>query len=71
MKRLFTLLSLLCVLAFASACHYDVNLSVKAWAELNYADGDVIRIDPVLFEGFHHNTFSHPHVAVTRKQISL
>ena len=55
MKRLFVLLSLLSALAFASACHYDVNLSVQARAELSYANGDIIRIDPVLFEGFHHN----------------
>ena len=55
MKRLLALLSLLCVLAFASACHYDVNLSVQARAELSSANGDIIRIDPVLFEGFHHN----------------
>jgi hypothetical protein len=55
MKRVLVLLSLVCALALASACHYDVNLSVKAKAELTYANGDVIRIDPVLFEGFHHN----------------
>jgi hypothetical protein len=55
MKRILALLSLVCALAFASACHYDVNLSVKADAELTYANGDVIRIAPVLFEGFHHN----------------
>ena len=55
MKRVLTLLSLVCALFLASACHYDVNLSVEADAELTYANGDVIRIDPVLFEGIHHN----------------
>jgi hypothetical protein len=55
MKRVLALLSLVCALAFASACHYDVNVSVQADAELTYANGDVIRISPVLFEGFHRN----------------
>ena len=54
MKRVLALLSLVCGLVLATACHYDVNLSVKADAELNYANGDVLRIDPVLYEGFHH-----------------
>jgi hypothetical protein len=55
MKRVLALLSLVCALALASACHSDVNLSVDASAELTYANGDVIRIDPVLYEGFHHS----------------
>ena len=54
MKRVLALLSLVCALFVASACHYDVNLSVQADAELTYANGDVLRIDPVLYEGFHH-----------------
>ena len=55
MKRVLALLSLVCALVLAGACHSDVNLSVQADAELTYANGDVIRIDPVLYEGFHHN----------------
>ena len=55
MKRVLALLSLVCALILAGACHFDVNLSVQADAELTYANGDVIRIDPVLYEGFHHN----------------
>ena len=58
MKRVLALLSLVCVLILAGACHYDVNLSVQADAELAYANGDVVRIDPVLFEGFHHKHLS-------------
>jgi hypothetical protein len=54
MKRILALLSLVCALFLASACHYDVNLSVRADAELTYANGDILRIDPVLYEGFHH-----------------
>ena len=58
MKRVLALLSLVCALFLASACHYDVNLSVKADAELTYASGNIIRIDPVLYEGFHHNSLT-------------
>lgn len=54
MKRVLLLLSLVCALVLAGACHYDVNLSVEADAEIAYANGDLIRIDPVLYEGFHH-----------------
>ena len=54
MKRVLALLSLACALFVASACHFDVNLSVEADATLTYANGDLIRIDPVLYEGFHH-----------------
>ena len=54
MKRVLALLSLVCALFATSACHFDVNLSVRADATLTYANGDLIRIDPVLYEGFHH-----------------
>ena len=54
MKRVLALLTLVCALFVVSACHFDVNLSVEADATLTYANGDVIRIDPVLYEGFHH-----------------
>ena len=54
MKRVLALLTLVCTLFAVSACHFDVNLSVEADATLTYANGDVIRIDPVLYEGFHH-----------------
>ena len=53
MKRVLALLSLVCALFVVSACHYDVNISVKADAELAYANGDILRIEPVLYEGFH------------------
>ena len=58
MKRLLALLSLVCVLAFASACHYETNISADASAELSYANGDLIRIDPVTYGGFHHSRFT-------------
>lgn len=58
MKRLLALLSLVCALFLASACHYDINLSVDASANLYYPDGDVITIQPVTYEGFHHNALS-------------
>ena len=54
MKRVLALLSVVCALLLAGACHYDVNISVQADADLTYANGDVLRIDPVLYEGFHH-----------------
>ena len=53
MKHILAILFLVCALFVASACHYDVNLSVEASAELSYDNGDYIRIDPVRFEGFH------------------
>lgn len=55
MKRVLALLSLVCALFTVSACHYETSLSVDASAELTYANGDLIRIDPATFEGFHHN----------------
>ena len=55
MKRILALLSLVCALFVASACHYDTNLSVDASAELTYANGDLIRVDPVTFENIHHS----------------
>ena len=58
MKRFLVLLSLACALFVASACHFDTNLSADASAELTYANGDLIRIDPVTYGGFHHNRFS-------------
>jgi hypothetical protein len=57
MKRVLALLSLVCALFLASACHYDVNLSAEADAELVYYD-EVIRLGPVLYEGFHKNHLS-------------
>ena len=58
MKRILALLSLVCALTLVSACHFDVNLSADASAELTYANGDLVRIDPVLYEGFHHSRFT-------------
>ena len=43
MKRVLALLSLVCVLFLASACHYDVSLSVEATADLLYYS-DPVRI---------------------------
>lgn len=57
MKRALALLSLVCALCLASACHYDVNLSVEADAELYYVD-EVVRVGPTLYEGFHKKALS-------------
>ena len=54
MKRVLALLALACALLAASACHYDVNLSVEADAELTYANGSVVRIDPFHWGSIHH-----------------
>ena len=53
MKRVLALISLVCALCIASACHYDVNLSVEADAELTFMSGEPVRVGPVLYEGFH------------------
>ena len=58
MKRVLALLSLVCALALASACHYETSISADASAELAYANGKVLRIDPVTYGGFHHNRFT-------------
>ena len=58
MKRILVLLSLVAALFVLGACHYDINLSVEAWAELTYDNGDHINITPVNYEGFHRRTFS-------------
>ena len=58
MKRVLALLSLVCALVVTRACHFDVNLSVQADATLTYPTGDLIRIDPVLYEGFHHKNLT-------------
>lgn len=31
----------------------EISISVKAYAVLSYANGDVVQIDPVFFKGFH------------------
>ena len=53
MKRVLTLLSLVCTLFVASACHFDVNLSVDADATLIYPDSAMIPVGPAHYEGFH------------------
>ena len=58
MKRVLALLSLACVLVLAGACHYETNISAEASAELTYANGDLIRIAPVTYGGFHHSRFT-------------
>lgn len=54
MKRVLALLALVCALVLAGSCTSDVNLSVKASAELSYAGGAVVTVSPLLYEGFHH-----------------
>ena len=58
MKRVLALLSLVCALFVTSACHYDVNLSVQADAELLYLNGPSVRVGPSFFEGFHHKNLT-------------
>ena len=58
MKRILVLLSLVAALFALDACHYDINLSVEAWAELTYDNGKPVNIDPVFYEGFHRRTLS-------------
>ena len=58
MKRVLALLSLVCALFVTSACHYDVNLSVEADAELLYLNGPSVRVGPSFFEGFHHKNLT-------------
>jgi len=58
MKRVLAILSLLGTLLLASACHFNVNLSADAWAEVSFVNGDMLRTDVVTYEGFHRNSFS-------------
>ena len=58
MKRVLALLSVVCALVLASACHYDVNLSVKADAELLYDGRPTVRVGPALYEGIHHKSLT-------------
>ncbi|MBR1705386.1 MAG: hypothetical protein IJ721_01200 [Bacteroidales bacterium] len=59
MRRfLYLVAACLALVGAASSCDVDTDLSVDARADLLYANGDVIHIDPVRYEGFHHNTFS-------------
>ena len=58
MKRILALLSLVCALFVTGACHYDVNLSVQADAELLYLNGPSVRVGPSLFEGIHHRNLT-------------
>ncbi|MBO6081824.1 MAG: hypothetical protein J6P46_02230 [Bacteroidales bacterium] len=58
MKRVLALLSLVCALFVASACHFDVNLSVEADATLFYPDTEVVSVGPSHYEGFHHKHLS-------------
>ena len=60
MKRVLALLSLVCALFVVSACHYDVNLSVQASADLFYPGRDnpyhISASEP--YGGFHRNSLS-------------
>ena len=58
MKRVLALLSVVCALCLVSACHYDVNLSVQADAELLYDGKPSVRVGPTLYEGFHHKSLT-------------
>ena len=53
MKRILVILSLIVALFAASSCTYETDLSVTASAELYYDNGDLIRIDPVTYGGYH------------------
>ena len=53
MKRVLVILSLIAALFVASSCTYETDLYVYASAELYYDNGDIIRIDPVKYEGYH------------------
>jgi len=58
MKRVLALLALVCAFLAFSACSYDIELAVDASADLNYANGDLIHIETVTFEGFHRRSLS-------------
>ena len=59
MKRTLAFLTFLVSLFAVSACHYNVNLSVAAHADLTYANGDILHTDIVEYEGYHRNSFSN------------
>ena len=58
MKRVLALLSLVCALALASACHSDVNLSVDASADLMIIGADILHIPTTNYTGFHRISLS-------------
>ena len=58
MKRLFLLLSLAAALFSLSACHYEYDLSVDAYADLSYENGDQFSTYEVHYDGFHQSAFS-------------
>ena len=58
MKRILVLLSLVCALFLASACHSEVNISVEATANMQYYGGGTLKVGPYSIGGFHHLTLS-------------
>ena len=59
MKRVLAILSLVCALFVAAACHYDISLSVDASADLSYFGKSVpTHIAPSTYTGFHRNSLS-------------
>jgi len=58
MKRLSLLLALVCGLFAVSACNYDIDLSVDAWTELSFENGDTERFGPSTYGGFHESALS-------------
>ena len=58
MKRALALLSLVAAFFLATACNYEVNLSVTASAELYYDNLDVVRVGPVTYGSFHRKYLS-------------
>ncbi len=58
MKRVLTLLALGLGLLLVTACHFDINLTVEATAELTNSNGIPVRLGPATYEGFHHNILS-------------
>ena len=58
MKRVLAFLMILGALFTVCACHFNVNLSVDASADVLYENGDVIHLSPVTYEGFHRSSLS-------------
>ena len=58
MKRVLTLLALVCALFAASACHYSTDVSVEATANMLYDNGGHLDIGPMTLDGFHRRSLS-------------
>jgi hypothetical protein len=58
MKRVLTLLTVVCALFAVSACHYSTNVSVEATANMLYDNGGQLDIGPMTLDGFHRRSLS-------------